>query len=75
MPNLEPAILMKVKELLGLVSADSETVVESGGQERVAVSDSKSQQLLLDVLKELKKMNVYMSLLTDTDVDEMDTKG
>ncbi len=38
----------------------------SGGQKRLNISDQDSQQLLTDVLKEMKKMNLHLSLLTDT---------
>jgi len=45
------------------VGADS---ISPGGQDKIAVEDSEAIQLLSDVLKEFKKLNLYMSLVTDT---------
>ena len=36
-----------------------------GGQAEVVVSDDNAQELLLEILKELKKMNLHLSMMTD----------
>jgi len=43
-----------------------------GGQAKVVVSDGDSQQVLLDILKELKKMNIQLTLLTDNRVTDQE---
>jgi hypothetical protein len=41
-------------------------VSEEGGVKKMNVTDSNQEQLLTDILKELKKMNLHMSLMDDT---------
>ena len=41
-------------------------ISEEGGVKRMNVTDSNQEQLLTDILKELKKMNLHMSLMDDT---------
>ena len=36
-----------------------------GGQREVVTSDDNTQELLENILKELKKMNLYLTLMTD----------
>ncbi len=38
---------------------------EEGGQQESLVSDDNVQQLLLSILKELKKMNLHLATITD----------
>ena len=44
-------------------------VVIEGSQPKAMVSDMGSQQLLTDLVKEMKKMNLHMSLITDDDIE------
>lgn len=39
-----------------------------GSQTEVIVSDDNTQQLLSDSLKELKKINLHMQIMTDMDI-------
>jgi len=43
-------------------------IVSPGGTDKISVEDSDQIQLLSDVLKELKKLNLYMSLMTDVNI-------
>jgi len=43
-----------------------------GGQREVVSSDDDTQQLLLSILKELKKMNVYLSTICEDEVKNED---
>lgn len=45
-----------------------------GGQQDVRVSDDNTQQLLLSILKEVKKMNLYLALLNDTILTNSDVE-
>ena len=47
---------------------DLDVKLTEGGQEYFKVSDEKSSQLLTDILKELKKLNLHMSLMTDVNI-------
>ena len=47
-------------------------IVTEGGMTRVSVTDDTLQQLFTDVLKELKKMNIQLHLMTDTEVKNTD---
>ena len=38
-----------------------------GGQKQAVVADEDTQQLLKDILKELKKMNFQLMILTDNE--------
>ncbi len=40
-----------------------------GSKTEALVSDDNVQDTLMQILKELKKMNVYLSLMTDVNVD------
>ena len=39
--------------------------VLEGNQYKLNIQDDNSEQLLSDILKELKKMNLHMSMMTD----------
>ena len=39
-----------------------------GGQREVITSDDNTQEILSEILKELKKMNIHLSLITDESV-------
>ena len=54
------AVVMALQNL----RADGEIFTE-GGVQKMNVVDLNSEQVLGDMLKELKKMNLHMSLLTD----------
>jgi hypothetical protein len=43
-------------------------VVDEGGVEKLNVTDVSTEGLLTDILKELKKMNLHLSLMTDVDI-------
>jgi len=43
-----------------------------GGQPQSVVSDDAAQQILEDILKELKKMNIQLTLLTDNRVTDQE---
>lgn len=40
----------------------------AGNKTEVSVSDGETQQLLTDTVKELKKMNLHLSIMTDMDI-------
>ena len=44
----------------------------AGGRSQVASSDSESQDLLRDILLELRKMNIYLSAVTDIQIENDD---
>ena len=48
------------------------TTVTEGGMARVSVTDDNLQQLFTDVLKELKKMNIQLSLINDIDIKDQE---
>lgn len=54
-------------QAIGKPSTDAPTKVE-GGQTEVIVSDDNMQQLQGDSLKELKKMNIQLQIMTDNEV-------
>ena len=43
-----------------------------GGQREVITSDDNVQQLLMQILKELKKMNLHLQLLTDNEITDQE---
>ena len=45
-----------------------------GGQQDSRVSDDNAQQLLVKVLEELKKMNLYLAMMNDTVLDNSDVE-
>lgn len=48
--------------------SDPSEIQEQGGQEYNRVYDPLSAQLLGDILKELKKINMQLTLMTDEEV-------
>lgn len=46
-----------------------------GEQQDIRVSDDNCQQLLLSILKELKKMNYHFALITDTYIESQDVES
>jgi len=44
----------------------------SGGKNQTASSDADSQDLLEKILKELKKVNIYLSSMTNIEVQDDD---
>jgi len=46
-----------------------------GTQARVAVDDLNSQALLKEILIELRKLNVYLTMMTDEEVDGQEVLG
>jgi|MGYP006863446144 hypothetical protein len=52
-------------KIIGEVDVGAD-IATPGGTGKISVEDSDQIQLLSDVLKELKKLNLYMSLVTDT---------
>ena len=56
----------------GSNSADS--VENEGGLTATRVSDKNSGELLDDILIELKKINVYLSLITDAAVEDIEVE-
>ena len=52
-------------KIIGEVDTGAD-IVSPGGTDKISVEDSDQIQLLSNVLKELKKLNLYMSLVTDT---------
>ncbi len=53
---------------------NTDPIAPDGGQNKIKVSDSNVEQLLNDSIKELKKMNLHMSLMTDTNVTNLDVE-
>ena len=45
-----------------------------GGQSTAVVQDNSVIQLLLEVIIELKKMNLYLSEMSDTEIKNSDTE-
>ena len=54
-------------KIIGEVDTGAD-IVSPGGTDKISVEDSDQIQLLSDVLKELKKLNLYMSLMTDVNI-------
>ena len=52
-------------KIIGEVDVGAD-IATGGGTGKIGVEYSDQIQLLSDVLKELKKLNLYMSLVTDT---------
>jgi hypothetical protein len=57
------SVVMAVQNL----RADGD-VSEEGGVKKMNVTNTTQDQLLTDILKELKKLNFHMSLMTDTTI-------
>ena len=49
-----------------------QTIQIEGGQIKTVVTDGESQQLLTDVIKELQKMNIHLSLLSDNRITDQE---
>ena len=47
---------------------------EEGAQQRQVVTDDLNRILLENVLKELKKMNLHLSLITDTNIENTEVE-
>jgi len=47
-------------------------IVTEGGERKISVVDSNLEQLFTDVLKELKKMNIQLSLINDIDIKDQE---
>ncbi len=47
---------------------------KEGGQRDVRVSDDNTQQLLLSILKEVKKLNLYLATITDIHLTNVDVE-
>ena len=60
----ETETLLKIKKLL------SSTDIEKAGQEFKRVESLEANKLLLKILEELKKTNMYLSEMTDLDFDK-----
>ena len=61
------AIVMATQNL----RADGD-VSEEGGVKKMNVTNVNQEQLLGDILKELKKLNFHMSLMTDTTISNQE---
>ena len=48
------------------------SIVTSGGQQRLLVADEDSQGVLARILTTLQLMNIYLSTITDEQLDETD---
>ena len=48
-------------------TSNFQPVVTEGGAKKIMIEDVNSQ-VLADILKELKKMNLHLSLMTDVDI-------
>ena len=48
--------------------SESELSQAEGGQKELRVSDDNAQELLNEVLKQLKIMNMHLALMTDTHI-------
>lgn len=46
-----------------------------GGQQYLYIADPQAQALLTEILGELKKMNLYLSMLTEEELTENDIEG
>jgi hypothetical protein len=57
---------VKVDQMSDVAAA----VREPGGQEEVRVSDSRQQQVLSQILIQLKKANVHLSILTGAEITD-----
>ncbi len=51
------------------VSLDGDSTTTEGSVLHLLVQDNNNEALLSDVLKELKKMNLHLSLLTDINIE------
>ena len=48
---------------------------KKGNQRRVSVEDIDGNELLLLIYKELQKLNLHLSMITDSEMNDKDTKG
>jgi hypothetical protein len=56
-------------ESLSVTLEGSATVSTEGSQSKLEVSDNNTEALLTDILKELRKMNLHLSLITDVHIE------
>jgi len=54
----------------GIMSYFMQPQVEEGGQKKVIVQEITEKELLLKILIELKKMNVYLQELSEIEVND-----
>jgi len=47
-----------------------QSIQEEGGQKESRVSDDNTQELLSEILKQLKIMNLHLSILTDNTINK-----
>ena len=52
----------------------TQPIKEEGGQKETRVSDDNVEQLLVSILKELKKMNFYLSNMNDFTLKDEDVE-
>jgi hypothetical protein len=62
----ENGVAYGVKEEGNKLVIVTENDTSEAGISKIDVRSDVQEQLLLDILKELKKMNTYLSLMTDT---------
>jgi len=48
--------------------------IEDGGQKKVVITDLDTNGLLILILKELKKINLQLSIITNDDIDNMEVQ-
>jgi hypothetical protein len=58
-----------ITDVMGDTSASTE-----GNLTKLIVSDNNSEGLLKDILKELKKMNFHLSVITDNDIQDREVE-
>ena len=54
--------------------ASESTLQTEGGIKRMNVTNQNSEQLLGDILKELKKLNLHMSIVTDLTINNSEVE-
>ena len=52
----------------------TQPTVTEGGQKETRTSDDNVQELLTKILKELKKMNLHLSMMTDTNIGNQEVE-
>jgi len=52
----------------------TQPIKEEGGIKETRTSDDNVQELLTQILEELKKMNLHLSLLTDTQIRDQEVE-
>ncbi len=69
--NLEPAILMKIREVMAYLEGSDDIAVS--GNEELLVRDMGSQGILGKILNELRIMNIHLGSMTDERINTGDT--